>query len=433
MPRTRSAKTAPIEPAEAATQVTTSKITLASRSGPSPKLFILPKEATSDARIVCLPNPRHGRPARYLVCPKTGIYEFIKISAPKSDPRSWLIETRDKSENSSPDSTTVGAQTVSDADLFLATPIDPLFLVLPALAETKTSKTSDGRQQLFRSSDDYFDQLPEESSHFPQILCWPATRSLIESRMAAICDSVEAGDESVFRLSEEKLLQVMLDKARKMGEGGLPASMEDKFVKRALEAPIQLPSRESKTDGNSTPGDQGDSQETLITETADSQSSAVTKNSDTSITSHSTVATSLAGADEAADTVANAMEAPLDIVNLQRQRVSFDFICSNYVSQPIAARLQASLKASSRVDFSPLDDYLADIAKLRAEAVTAGAFSDYTNKRMRDEEEDEARAEKKRRLEEEKKRKASESRGVRELKKVNTSGMKKLSAFFKAK
>ena len=41
-----------------------------------------------------------------------------------------------------------------------------------------------------------------------------------------------------------------------------------------------------------------------------------------------------------------------------------------------------------------------------------------------------ARAEKKRKEEEEKMKKAGESRGVRELKKVNTSGMKKLSAFF---
>ena len=41
-----------------------------------------------------------------------------------------------------------------------------------------------------------------------------------------------------------------------------------------------------------------------------------------------------------------------------------------------------------------------------------------------------AREEKKRKKEEEERRKKNESRGVKELKKVDTSGMKKLSAFF---
>ncbi|KAJ4160514.1 hypothetical protein NW754_003633 [Fusarium falciforme] len=57
---------------------------------------------------------------------------------------------------------------------------------------------------------------------------------------------------------------------------------------------------------------------------------------------------------------------------------------------------------------------------------------DYSRKRDRDEEEDEARV-KKRKAEEEKKKKSMESRGVRELKKVNTKGMKKMSDFFKKK
>jgi hypothetical protein len=83
------------------------------------------------------------------------------------------------------------------------------------------------------------------------------------------------------------------------------------------------------------------------------------------------------------------------------------------------------------VDFSSLDDYLSKLAKFRAEAVASHSM-DYSRKRDRDEEEDEARV-KKRKAEEEKKKKSMESRGVRELKKVNTKGMKKMSDFFKKK
>jgi hypothetical protein len=53
---------------------------------------------------------------------------------------------------------------------------------------------------------------------------------------------------------------------------------------------------------------------------------------------------------------------------------------------------------------------------------------------MIEDEDSETRAEKKRKKEEEEKRKkAGESRGVKNLKKVNVSGMKKMSDFFKKK
>ncbi|RYC55362.1 hypothetical protein CHU98_g10847, partial [Xylaria longipes] len=59
---------------------------------------------------------------------------------------------------------------------------------------------------------------------------------------------------------------------------------------------------------------------------------------------------------------------------------------------------------------------------------------DYARKRVLDDEEVADRAEKKRKKEEDDKRKKTgESRGVRNLKKVNTAGMKKMSDFFKKK
>lgn len=433
MPRTRSTKTGGAGAKEASAKSTSSKYALTSKDGPPPKLFILPKAATPEARIVTLPNPRHGQPARYLVCPETGIYEFTKIAAPNSTPRSWLVETRTGSvENKTDgDASELKAQVMMGADLFIATTIDPLFLVLPALTDSRASKGSDDRKRLFLSSDDHFDKLPEDSSHLSEILRWDKTRTLIEGRMAAICDTVEAGDESMFRLSEANLLTTILDKAKRMSHGGLPPSMEDKFVKRTLEAPILLQKRDDGVNDSQGSNEGAESEvSTPRTESTNSQSTAMSLASQPS-----TAATSFTEEGLAADTVMNTVEASPDIVKLQRLRVAFDFICSSYISPAMAEQLrrQSLDKDASSVDFSPLDKYLAKVAELRAEALATRPISDFSRKRGHDEEEDEARQEKKRKLEEEKKRKANQSRGVRDLKKVNTSGMKKMSDFFKAK
>lgn len=436
MARTRSTKTGPASSAEAATAPSAStRITLSTKPGPPPKLLILPKRASPEARIVSLPNPRHGRPSRYLVCPESGFYEFTKVAAPRTTPRSWLIETyADSPDQETRDHGTkgagAGAQVVMDADLYMATEMDPLFLVLPAL-DSKSLKGPDAKKRLFLTCDDYLDKLPETSSHLSEILCWQNTRALIESRMAVVCDSVEAGDESMLRLSEDKLLAAILEKAKRMSDGGLPPSMEDKFVKRALEVPTLLPSRNADAVASSASRPSAESQETPP---ADSQSSAPSLVAASSSASQpQTTIAVVAGGGEGDDVVATEMEAPLDVVNLQRLRVAFDFICSTYVSPPLSERIQLLLKDPTRADFSPLDEYLAKVTQLRAEAVAAGAFSDLSRKRPRDEEEDQVRADRKRKLEEDKKRKANESRGVKHLKKVNTSGMKKMSDFFKAK
>ncbi|KAH7198037.1 ribonuclease H2, subunit B [Fusarium flagelliforme] len=418
MARTRATKAAaPAESKASEPKTTTSKFSLSPRAENASKVFVLPTKASPEARIVTLPHPRHGRPARYLVCPETGIYEFTKVATPKTAPRSWLIETTP--ESTSTDSTSKVGVSMGQ-DLYLATLIDPLFLVIPALTETQ-SKSSEGKR-LFLSSDDHFDKLPQESSHLSEILRCDKTRKLIESRMAAVCDTVEAGDESMFRMNESKLAKGILEKAQRMQEGGLAPTMEEKFVKKALEAPILVQTRETR--------------ETTITKTEspapasdsnDSQSTAAT--GETEVSQASTVATSLT--ETTTENIVSAIEASADVVSLQRLRVAFSFICSGYISQALATQLEELLKKEELVDFAPLDDYLATLAKLRAEAMAAHSI-DYSRKRGLDEEEDEALV-KKRKMEEEKKKKSQESRGVRNLKKVNTTGMKKMSDFFKKK
>ncbi|KAL7925247.1 ribonuclease H2, subunit B [Trichoderma austrokoningii] len=436
MARTRSTKpsTAASAPDSDSTK-SKSTITLVSHTGEAPKVFILPSKATPDARIITLPNPRSSQPSRYLACPETGIYEFTKIATPKSAPRSWLIEAAPDSNGTktSGQGARSSAQVTMGSELFVATAIDPLFLVLPALADAKAAKGSDEVKRLFLSSDDHLEKLPRENSHLSEIMRWEPTRRLIERRMGAVCDIVEAGDESMFRLNEKKVLEVIFQKAKRMSESGLPPSMEEKFVKKVLQAPMMhrvVRTGESQLSGNST-AESGSS--APQTESATSQSTASTADSnDTSVSQASTAATSVAE-EPAEENFASALQASPEVVEQQRLKVAFEFICSSYVAPTLADSLQKSFSGARGLkDFSLLNDYMASLEKLRSETMAVRA-QDYGRKRNQDEIEDEARMEKKRKMEEEKKKKASESRGVRDLKKVNTSGMKKLSHFFQKK
>ncbi|KAI8178348.1 hypothetical protein K4K52_004641 [Colletotrichum sp. SAR 10_76] len=435
MARTRSTKSAPAAKTEASNASTTAKYSLPEESSSAPKLFIIPTKATQEARIVSLPNPRYSKPTRYLLCPDTGIYEFTKIAAPKTSPRSWMIETPTGDlEKSNDDTSKLRAQVTNGADLFVATPIDPIFLLLPGLFGPASAKSTESKR-LFLSSDDHFDAVSSSSSHMAEALRCPKTRALLESRMETVCDTVDAGDEKMYRLSEKKLVNEVLSKAKAMSSKSLPNSMEEKFVKKALEAPIQVqrsqavtveakPAADGATDG---------SQDSTKNESGESQTSVSTVDSTQSAVSTSTAATSISKVVE--ETIVSAIQASEEVTNLQRLKVAFNFICSSYIAPGMTAMLRPLLadQETTSVDFTPLDDYLAQLAKLRAEAASSRSMADYSRKRMMDEEEEEARADKKRKMEEEKKRKATQSRGVRALEKVNTKGMKKMSDFFKKK
>lgn len=405
-----------------------------------PQLFILPKTASSESRVVTLQNPRWSKPTRYLVCPKTGFYEFTRIAAPSSTPRSWLIDdTRGVVKKEGDDGTEelLGSPSedfethiTKDGEIFVATPYDPLFLVVPALA------SDTGKKRMFLSSDDHIDKLSETSPHLPQILRQGNARTLIEARLAAVCDTVEAGDESMYRLNESKLLDELLSKAKKLSESGLPKSMEERFVTKPLEAPVltrrsqaqpTLPTEDSSVADSQTPA-------TEKSESQASISSVETTDSATTQASASTAATTPSTEPSEEETITAAMTPSPEVLARQRLRVAFNFIISAYLSPSLASVLKTSLAAAdSKTDFAPLEEYLSRLAKLKAEVLASRAATDYSRKRGLDVIEDE-RAEKRRKKEEEEKRKkAGESRGVKQLKKVNVSGMKKMSDFFKKK
>jgi hypothetical protein len=418
------------------TSTASSKYSLPAESENPSVVLILPEKASPDARVVSLTNPRYSKPTRYLVCPQTGAYEFVKISQPKTTPRSWLIEAASNERTSASgdaekDARAFQTQTAKDADLFIATPIDPLFLALPSLVKQLSSS-----KRMFLSCEDHLDSISEDATHLRETLRWARWRELLEFRMAAGCDTVEAGDETMFRLSEEKLLGEVLAKAARMSEGGLPGSMEEKFVIKALEAPVlgrkatgaapQLKTQESSGTNGAESG--SDTQ-------VESQSSVAT--SATSASEASTAATSVADNAEAAGAkdVASAIQASPEVVRLQRLRVAFSFICSSYVPPVLSAVLKKILAEGkgAGVDFKPLNDYVGQLTKLRQEAMMARSASDYSRKRALDEEDEDRREKRRKKEEEEKRKKAGESRGVRDLKKVNTSGMKKMSDFFTKK
>ncbi|KAA8566960.1 hypothetical protein MFRU_007g01280 [Monilinia fructicola] len=432
------------------------KIKLQPDDANPPKVFILPKNITQEARIITLENPRYAKDSRYLVCPHQGFNEFTRIAAPKTTPKSWLLVSEDDlatttNEEDLPKNEFRGKEesfegyVTKGADLFIATPMDSLFIILPVLAPPSTSKVSDPPKKLFLSSDDYIDKLIAVSPHLRSFLTGTLRNSL-EKRMAAVCDTVDAGDETMFRINEEKLSKVLLQKAKKMVKYGLPASMEEKLVRRALDIPVMSIKREEETtqegsgeearvplaSGSSTPRI-----ESQATQTTDSSAdTAASSFSETSTAATSTLG-DLASAPEDEKISLPSIDAPEGVADLLRIRTAFFFICSNYVAPHLSDILKRSLTSStSSVDFSPLDSHLSYLTKLRQDALAARSMGDFSRKRamVGDDEEIETRAEKKRKQdEEEKRKKAGESRGVKNLKKVNTSGMKKMSDFFKKK
>ena len=419
-----------------------------------PKLLILPEGRSRQARICTLAHPRTSNPSRFLFDPEKGICEFTKVAAPKSTFRSWLIgpaglarqsigidHTKEASsteafrvanKEAAPDIEQASDRPVSDgyvirnAELLIATSIDYLFIILPCFA-SPSAADSPSKKRLFLSADDLLEKLSEKSKHFNQILSHANIRQAIEGRMQAVCDTVDAGDEKMYRLSEEKLLSELVLKAENMIARGLPSTIEERFIRKALETPVLVLTREesSVSEANASQNDTPMSEST-VSETADSQISTTTSDSKASATSAATELTIL---DESISP-----SNPTSLHHLLRLRTAISYMLSSYIPPSLSPTLQALLSsAQSPIDFVPLNRHLADIAKLRAEALASRSLGDFSRKRSMYEEDDaaETRAEKKRKEEEEgKRKKAGESRGIRDLKKVDTKGMKKMSDFF---
>ncbi|PGH10456.1 hypothetical protein GX51_00215 [Blastomyces parvus] len=422
------------------------------------KTFILPCDATKDARFILLENPRSGTLRRYYFCPKLGLYEFTAISS-SACPRSTLFTTAkcttrlavDKEEiNARNTSSDIAADDVSvekndfiqqvveyeapanatiakEAQLLVATPVDILFFLLPILAPARGNSAP---RKHFQPLDDMLDSQDTLSATLKHVLSVATFREKVEARMKAVCDMVEAG-ETMYRLNEDKLLKELVSKAERMAAGGLPPSLEERFVHRALELPVLSVKRDDlpTTSSASTPSNVADDTNTTVESSQDKPESQSQSSASFTASEASTPNTIL--------TPINDSQPNCDVHHLLRVRTSISFLQSSYLPQHLSSRIETLLNSpeTSPKDFSPLTRHLKLVGELRAKALASRSMSDFSRKRGgEDDEEADIRAEKKRKKEEEeKKKKIGESRGVRDLKKVNVSGMKKLSAFFQKK
>lgn len=387
-----------------------------------PKLFVLPKDASTEARIATIPNPTTSTPNRYFVCPEKGFYEFTRVAAPKKQQRSWLLAPNRHEEQTEKEDSD-GAESgyvLQTPDIFVATPVDPLFLLLPALAED-----GDNGGQEYLAASDYLVKLTKKSSHLSQIVRPSRPRQLeqcMEARIEAVSDCMDMGDEKMYSLALPKLVKELVSKAKRMTARGLPVSMEDRFVKQPLDVPVLSIKRQESSisianDGTgSEPASEAQSQET-----------------DTSGTTNTTVSTT--GTSISIVSEGNAQTTPEGVTNFLRIRVALDFILTSYVATSLRTKLQPLLTDpdTAGIDFSSLDKYLAHIASLKKEAQALRSLSDNISRKRGAIDDDEAieRAEaKKRKKEEEELKKKNTSQGVKKLMKADTSGMKKLSSFF---
>ncbi|CCX32228.1 Similar to hypothetical protein CTHT_0042940 [Chaetomium thermophilum var. thermophilum DSM 1495]; acc. no. EGS19810 [Pyronema omphalodes CBS 100304] len=203
----------------------------------------------------------------------------------------------------------------------------------------------------------------------------------------------------------------------------LPSSLEEEYVKKPLVRPVtEVTLATSKT-----------ATVEVKTEAKAEVKEEVTERMDVSMTGVTEVTAKIEEAKIAEIETQVTTQQTTDPVILQllRLRVSFNFLSSLYLPVHITALLQVHL--STLHDFTKLDSYVEELKKLRTDAAAARQ-GDFSMKRQNMDEEIDGRAEKKRKLEEEEKKKAKNvSRGVKELSKVNTRGMAKITGFFKKK
>jgi hypothetical protein len=395
-----------------------------------PHIFVLPKDASPAARIITLPDPASSSPNRYFVCPEKGFFEFTKIAAPKKACRSWLLapECQINKEIEGDANEEVSKEQQNESyvlekpDMFVATPVDPLFIILPLLTGGETGSYLTFSDFIYTTEREGLVQLQQllRQSNFAGL------EKKIEGRMETVCDCLDMGDgeDKMYQLSTSKLAAALATKANRMAKGRLPASMEDRFVKQALETPVLSVKREDSSISiaadDTGPGaeSQGDNAEMT-------QSSTTT----TCEATTSTPATSVT-----VTPVEDKSIATDQITSLLRVRTALDFLIISYTPTSLRTAIQDILKApTSPVDFAPLDEHLEYVAGLKKQAQALRSLSDnISRKRSADDDEealDKAEAKRKKKEEEEIKKKNT-SRGVQQLAKANTTGMKKLSSFF---
>lgn len=395
------------------------KKTLVVAATPS-KTFILPSPISAHARLLSLPNPQSGELSRYFFCPERGIYEFTVVASPPTASRSFLFTPKSQQSSTTSqdekekDVPPVTASVAKKAELLVATPIDALFFLTHLFSISMKSG-----QSLFQPLDDIIDSNDDLPPHFRHVLYDETFRSTLLARAEAICETVEAGDEKMLRFNEMKLLKELIAKAERMAAQGLPASLEERFIRQALAVPLMAVKREDSLAGQTSK----DEEASFKSEERQDSPSTVATTATPSVSTPAGESTPAPGED---------LNRTDNVSRLQRIATALSFMKESYLPPSLCSRIDEILASpETPLDLKPLHDRLKQLVELRTEAFASRNLCDFSRKRGLDDEEMEARADKKRKKEEEEKvKKAAESQAVRNLKKVNTTGMKKMSDFF---
>ncbi|PRW60264.1 ribonuclease H2 subunit B [Chlorella sorokiniana] len=127
-----------------------------------------------DKHFITLPDPKTGQAAAYLLAGSC----LQEINWFKQQYSSWFI----------------GERVQQDGGLFLATPVDPLLLVLPLLEQARA------QQNVFQDLEQILSMAASPSAHL--------LAPLLEQggQLSCLCDAKAAGGQSYYRLNDDRVL-----------------------------------------------------------------------------------------------------------------------------------------------------------------------------------------------------------------------------------
>ena len=408
-----SINSAPVEPTA----------TLSSRDEQPPTLLVLPETISPDAKFVSLPHPATGKLARYLYCSESSFYEITRIAPGTGTGRSCLL-TPSSELNSTDGEYHSGANRdeseegyiLQDAQSFTATPVDIRLFLIP-LIKVESLDGAGNRPQQALIVEDHLSKLSKCSKHFERLLRFPSVRRRFERAIVSVFEPVDALGEIAYRPDASLLFKLLVEKASRLVNDAWPSSLES-YIQRQLEVPaiVSILDDAART-GNSVgqgatpvrPDEQGSNDK------SPSQAGVVQRDTPTTLRLTATEA----------------------VVKQMRLKTALEFIASSYCPPPLRKHFDSLVASNKYIDLGSLQAYLAEIDSLKEKAQALRSMSEnIVRKRTADEVEDEERvfqAEKRQKKEEEEKKRKQETRAIKDLRKTDTSGMKKLSSFFSKK
>jgi len=182
-------------------------IAATSSKTPTARVFLSAADLSEGCRIAKLSHPRTAQPfSAALTSGGARLLEVQKFQEPPADnPRSWLLAGS-------------GLERVNqDGSLFVATPLDPLFLLLPPLRTLRGAASENRRESMSAGVFRPLSDLASEAGEPEAVAALEATVLAMPdvlSRLRAICDVNDKYDEPMIRLNDDKVLSWLQRKAR---------------------------------------------------------------------------------------------------------------------------------------------------------------------------------------------------------------------------